>query len=284
MMAGAHPAATVPDLQGRVAIVTGGGKGLGLVMGQALADAGAQVTITGRGDRELLESIAQEAERRNGRPCILPLVADVTRESDCERTVGATVERFGRVDILVNNAGLGMQEFRRSFTEETPFWTIDPAGWRRVIDTNVNGAFIMSRFAVPSLMRQGWGRIINISTNHATMRRKGNSPYGPAKAALEAATVIWAKDLAGTGVTVNSIRPGGPAWSNLIPKDLPEPIARTVLPPEVMVPPLLWLCSTSSDGHTGGRYVGKDWDSTLPPDLAAHACRRPAGWAAFDRE
>ena len=91
----------------------------------------------------------------------------------------------------------------RFLTEPTRFWETDPDVWRMVIDTNVNGPFLMAQAAVSGMIAAGYGRIVNITMNHATMRRRGFSPYGPSKAALESETVIWAQDLDGTGVTVD---------------------------------------------------------------------------------
>jgi NAD(P)-dependent dehydrogenase (short-subunit alcohol dehydrogenase family) len=105
----------------------------------------------------------------------------------------------GTVHILVNNAGRGMRFVsERFFDTPTSFWQTDPAVWRMIIDTNVNGPFLMARAVVPHMLEQRWGRIVNISMNHETMRRPGFSPYGPSKAALESETIIWAQDLAGT--------------------------------------------------------------------------------------
>ncbi|MFZ3119483.1 MAG: SDR family oxidoreductase [Variovorax sp.] len=109
-----------------------------------------------------------------------------------------------------------------------------------VIETNVNGPFLMARAALPHLLRAGWGRIINISMNHETMRRRGFSPYGPSKAALESATAIWAQDLAGSGITANTLLPGGATATGMIPAGLPEEVLSQLLAPEVVVPPLLW--------------------------------------------
>ena len=86
-----------------------------------------------------------------------------------------------------------------------------------VIDTNVDGPFIMARAATPHMIAAGRGRIINITLNHATMRRRGFSPYGPSKAAVESETIIWAQELDGTGVTVNALLPGGAAATGMIP-------------------------------------------------------------------
>jgi len=91
----------------------------------------------------------------------------------------------------------------RFLTEPTRFWETDPDVWRMVIDTNVNGPFLMAQAAVSGMIAAGYGRIVNITMNHATMRRRGFSPYDTSKAVLESETVIWAQDLDGTGVTVD---------------------------------------------------------------------------------
>jgi len=104
-----------------------------------------------------------------------------------------------------------------------------------------------------------WGRIVNVSMNHETMRRAGFSPYGPSKAALESETIIWARDLAGTGVTVNALLPGGATRTGMIPAGMPEPLLSTLLDPAIVVPPLLYLASARSDGVTGRRFTGTLW-------------------------
>jgi 3-oxoacyl-[acyl-carrier protein] reductase len=124
----------------------------------------------------------------------------------------------------------------------------------------------------------GWGRIINVSISHATMRRAGFSPYGPSKAALESETIIWAQDLAGTGVTVNALLPGGATLTGMIPDGYPAELRARLLPPEVVVPPLLWLASERSDGVTGMRFDAAQWRADLPANEAAAAARDDAGW------
>jgi NAD(P)-dependent dehydrogenase (short-subunit alcohol dehydrogenase family) len=138
------------------------------------------------------------------------LTADVTNEEDDLLVVSEAIREFGAIHILVNNAGRGMRFVSENFLgTPTKFWQTDPAVWRMIIDTNVTGPFLMARAVLPHMLKQHWGRIINISMNYETMRRAGFSPYGPSKAALESETIIWAQDLAGTGVTVNSLLPGG---------------------------------------------------------------------------
>ena len=162
----------------------------------------------------------------------------------------------------------------RFLTEPTRFWEVRPETWQMVIDTNVNGPFLMARAAVPQLLRSGWGRIINISMNRETMRRRGFSPYGPSKAALESATAIWAQDLAGSGVTVNALLPGGATATGMIPPGLPDEVASRLLAPEVIVPPLLWLVTPAADAITGRRLDASRWNADTPD-----AALDEAGWA-----
>lgn len=262
------------NLNGRVAIVTGGGRGLGRAMSLGLARAGARVVITAAQGRDEIEQVAAESGAECGEKRILPVLADVTREADCARVAAAAIERWRRLDILVNNAGRGMKFVSDRFlTEPTRFWETDPAVWRMIIDTNVNGPFLMACAVVPHLLVSGWGRIVNISMNHETMRRRGFSPYGPSKAAMESETVIWAHDLAGTGVTVNALLPGGATLTGMIPPGLDESGRSPLLNPAIIAPPLLWLVSNASDGVTGRRVNARHWRESEPA-----AAFEDAGW------
>ena len=196
-------------LSGKTAIVTGAGRGLGRSMALGLARAGANVMLTAARNRREIDQVAAEVAKSLGTGEVRQLLADVASEEDCRHVVSETVREFGGVHILVNNAGRGMRFVSEKFFDTpTKFWETDPAVWQMIVATNVNGPFLMARAAAPHMMRQRWGRIINISINHETMRRAGFSPYGPSKAALESETIIWAQDLAGTGVTVNALLPG----------------------------------------------------------------------------
>jgi len=253
-------------LAGRVAIVTGGGRGLGRAMTLGLAQAGADVVATASRERGEIERVAGETPAA-GR--VVPVLADVTKEDDCRRAVAAALDRFGRLDILVNNAGRGMKYVSEDFmTEPTRFWETPPEVWRLVIDTNVVGPFLMARAALPPMLAARWGRIVNISMNAETMRRRGFSPYGPSKAALESETIIWALDLAGTGVTVNALLPGGATATGMIPASFPGHLRASLLDPAIMVPPLLWLASTKSDGITGRRFIATKWRADAPAAAA----------------
>jgi NAD(P)-dependent dehydrogenase (short-subunit alcohol dehydrogenase family) len=259
----------------KVAIVTGGGRGLGAAMAIGLARAGYRVVVTAAREPTEIEAVAAEA----GIDRVHPIVADVTLEEECQRAVDAALTRFGSLDVLVNNAGRGMKYISEAFmTEPTPFWEADPNAWRLVIDTNVIGPFLMARAAVRPMLRQRWGRIVNVSMNHETMRRAGFSPYGPSKAAVESETIIWAQDLAGTGVTVNALLPGGATLTGMIPAGVPEMVRTSLLDAGIMVAPLLWLASPASDGVTGKRLIANRWRSDLDPSAAAEAASEGAGW------
>ena len=264
------------ELSGKTAIVTGAGRGLGRAMALSLLRAGANVVITAARTPQEIDMVADESAKIQEAGTLRKFAADVTSEKDCRFVVTETIREFGSVHILVNNAGRGMRFVSETFFDTaTKFWQTDPAVWRMIIDTNVNGPFLMAREVTPHMLKQGWGRIINISMNHETMRRAGFSPYGPSKAALESETIIWAQDLAGTGVTVNSLLPGGATATGMVPRDI-DP--RRLLDPKIMVPPLLWLASESAGGVTGGRFVANLWDASLPPEQAAEKARSATGW------
>ncbi len=266
-------------LAGKTAILTGGGRGLGRAMSLGLARVGVNVVITAARTLSELKAVAAEAVDARHPGKVRAVQADVTKEADCRRVVTQAIHEFGTVDILVNNAGRGMRLVSERFLDiPTKFWQTDPTVWRMIIDTNVNGPFLMAREAVPQMVRQRRGRIVNISINHQTMRRSGFSPYGPSKAALESATSIWAQDLAGTGVTVNSLLPGGATATGMVPESVGAETRQRLLDPAVMVPPLLWLLSPAADGVTGERFVANRWDPSLPPEQAAARARAAAGW------
>ena len=263
----------------RVAIVTGGGRGLGRAMVLGLARAGTYVVATSARERTEIEAVAHEAQRDCSEARVFPVLADVTQPSSCAMVVETTMKRFGRLDILVNNAGRGMKYVSSAFlTDPARFWEIQPETWRMIIDTNVNGPFLMARNAAPVMVEAGWGRIVNVSMNRETMRRRGFSPYGPSKAALESETIIWSQDLAGTGVTVNALLPGGATLTGMIPDDVSDKMRSALLDPSIMVPPLLWLASPDSDGMTGRRLVAARWRSDLDCREAAEAATDSAGW------
>ena len=259
------------DLKDRVVVVTGGSRGLGRAMAMGLAQAGARIVLASPEDKKLQEAAA-EIEGSWGKGRALAVTADITRKADCERIMTSALDRFGGLHVLLNNArrphrGPGLPARGNSL----PFWESNPEIWQETVQVNVNGTFLISHIMAPYMIKQGWGRIINLTTSLDTMQRGHNSPYGVTKAALEAATMIWAQDLLDTGVTVNSLIPGGSCDSD---PERPKPQGgRKLLPVDIMNPLVVWLASDLSDGKTGGRYVGKLWDSALPPNAAAERAR-----------
>src|SRR5258708_31608090 len=117
---------------------------------------------------------------------------------------------------------------------------------------------MMARQAVPVMLKAGWGRIVNVSVSQVTMRRRGFSPYGPSKAALESETIIWAHDLEGTGVTVNALLPGGATLTGMIPHTVSEEAKSALHHPSIMAPPLLALVSPAAHALTGRRLVATE--------------------------
>lgn len=267
------------DLTPDTIIITGGSRGLGRAMALALARHGATLALTGAIDSTALHTTAEEC-RAAGAAAVLPLAIDVTDPAACQTGVKRIEKTLGPIGVLVNNAGLGMRAVSETYnTTPHPFWQTDPKAWRDIIDTNVNGAFNMARATVPAMIGRGHGQVINISTSDQTMVRKGYAPYGPSKAALEAASRIWAADLDGTGVTVNVLLPGGAADTDLLPPSVQKKGADgNLLSPDVMARPILWLCSPAARSCNGQRFIGRLWgDAPSPaPDAISAPSPRPA--------
>lgn len=262
-------------LAGRCVLVTGASRGLGREMALELAAQGARLVVTGAAPSAALDRTVAMIEAEGGE--VLALAADVADYAACEAAVTAAVARFGQVDALVNNAGLGMRRISETFnTEPTRFWETAPEDWAAIVAANLNGAFNMARAAVPAMVARGSGKVINISTSDQTMVRRGYAPYGPSKAGLEAASRVWAQDLAGTGVTVNVFLPGGAADTDLLPPSAHKKGADGgLLPAAVMRRGIVWLCGPGSDATTGARFIARLWDPALPDDQAAAAARSP---------
>ena len=262
------------SLQDRVIIITGGARGLGREMALELVTSGAKVVITGASESDAMRATVDMADEIAGPGRIASIAADSGDYAACQKVLEFTLGKFGGLHVLVNNAGQGMRLISQTFnTKPVPFWEVNPAHWRSIMSTNVNGTFNMSRAVAAHLLAQGFGKIINISTSDQTMVRGGYSPYGPSKAALEAMSCAWSQDLRGTGVDVNVYLPGGAADTDLLPPSENKRGADgNLLPAAIMRRGIGWLCSDASDGQTGKRYIARLWDETLPQaDAAAQA-------------
>lgn len=146
-----------------------------------------------------------------------------------------------------------------------PFYEVSPEGFRDLIDTNLTGYFLVSRTFAPMMVKQGDGRIINISMNHETMRRKGFVPYGPSRAGAKSLSYIMAEDLRDSGVAVNVLLPGGATRTDMLPDEYGEVYDSmpNILSPDVMARPIVFLASPEAAGITGERIVATEFDQWL---------------------
>jgi len=192
-------------MEERVALVTGGLRGLGRAMALGLAKEGHKVLAVGHIAEDVPE-IERASAQLPGR--LVPLVADLREGGECDRVVAAARERFGQVDILVNCAGLTFTyidppRFRRPTIQR--FYEVGDEIIDNVVAVNLIAADRLSRRVARAMVEAGWGRIINVTTKLDTMNRAGTHPYGATKAALEMATEVWAKEIEGTGLTINMV-------------------------------------------------------------------------------
>jgi NAD(P)-dependent dehydrogenase (short-subunit alcohol dehydrogenase family) len=245
-------ALSIFDLTGKVALVTGGSKGLGKAMARGLAEAGADVVISSRHENELrsaLEDILKGTGRR-GRY----VVADMTRRDQVARLARAALEQMGRVDILINNAGTNKPQAIDAITDET---------WDEILELNLTSVMALTRALVPPMKERRWGRVIHISSVMGFLSKEKRDCYSATKAALLGLARASALDLGPFGVTVNCIAPGpfltelpGSLLSDAEKKAFAD---RTALGrwgrPEELVGPALLLASDAGSYITGQTLI-----------------------------
>jgi NAD(P)-dependent dehydrogenase (short-subunit alcohol dehydrogenase family) len=185
------------DLTGKVALITGGNKGLGKAMARGLAEAGADVVLASRSGDQLktaLDEVLAGTDRKG-----TFVVADVSNRDDVRKLAREAVGRMGRVDVLVNNAGMNAPQPIDRVSDET---------WDRIVEVNLSSVMALTRELAPQMMERRWGRVIHISSIMGQVSKEGRNAYSATKAALIGLARASALDLGPYGVTVNCIAPG----------------------------------------------------------------------------
>ncbi|OLD05864.1 MAG: 3-oxoacyl-[acyl-carrier-protein] reductase [Gemmatimonadetes bacterium 13_1_40CM_3_69_22] len=181
------------DLKGKVALVTGGSRGIGYAIAQALARAGAKVAVLGRDGTRAQEAARSLGDGARGYAC------DVAEAAQVEQAVATIEQEFEQIDVLVNNAGT---------TRDNLLFRINEDDWNTVLDTNLKGAFLMTKHAARGMIKRRWGRIINITSVVGIAGNKGQANYTASKAGLIGFTKAVSKELASRKVLVNAVAPG----------------------------------------------------------------------------
>lgn len=247
-------------ITGKRVLITGATSGLGFAMAKALLSHGAKVLVTGRNQKKVNHAVQELDSLRVPDGVCHGAVVDVRDERSIRSGLAEMLQHWNGIDILINNAGIGMHTVNPRFlTEPKPFWQVSADAFRTVIDTNLTGYFLVAKEVVPYLLKQGSGRVINISVSQETMRRKGFVPYGPSRAGTESLSHIMAQDVASAGITVNMLLPGGATNTGMVPEEFPAAMRAQLLSPDVMAEPTLFLCSDEAQGVNDQRIVAKDF-------------------------
>jgi 3-oxoacyl-[acyl-carrier protein] reductase len=257
----------------RVALITGGGRGLGRVMALALLKAGHRVVLSST-DLSSLRQVA--AESRLGANRVATLAANLAVAGEAERLAEQAQQLFGQIDMLFNNAGMSVSSLRTdAITRPYRFWEANRAIMEQFFAVNAIAGMVLAARLAPPMMERGWGRIVANTTSLDTMLKQ--TLYGGTKAALEAETAVMARDLAGTGVTANVLVPGGGTGTRMT--DLLG-LSRDVLIHEsVMAAPAVFLASDESNDFSARRVIANRWQTALAPRAAAAAASDPIAWS-----
>jgi NAD(P)-dependent dehydrogenase (short-subunit alcohol dehydrogenase family) len=233
-------------LRDKVTLITGASQGLGRALALAFAREGARVVVNARSE-ESVRPVAGEVEDAGAE--VLAVAADVSKAADVERLVGESVDRFGRIDVLVNNAGLlGPRVAIEDYPEDE---------WRRIIDANLTGPFLVSRAAIPYL--SDGASIINVVSGVSVEGRAEWGAYSVSKFGMEGLNQILAAELAERGVRVNAVDPGG-MRTDMRAAAYPEEDPQTRITPEENTAVFLYLASHESEGVTGERFKAQEFE------------------------
>jgi NAD(P)-dependent dehydrogenase (short-subunit alcohol dehydrogenase family) len=205
------------DLTGKVALVTGSSMGLGKAFALELAKAGASVVVNNRKGGESAETVVKEIERMGRGAALVP--CDIGNAESVAKMVDTIVSKFRKIDILINNAGISIDGTTLKY---------DPEAWDRVMRTNIYGVFFCSKYCLPSMIQQKWGRIVNISSLVGQIGVAGTPAYTASKAAIMGYTKTLAKEVARKGITVNCISLGYFEGGGLL-ETVPEKMAQEIL-------------------------------------------------------
>lgn len=259
-----------------VAIITGAAGGIGREMVFGLLARGARVLAADIDERRL-GALYRDAPVHH-RELVALHCADLDADGAERATVDAAVGAFGAVNALVCNSGLGRAIYTKDLLQQPPrAWEIGTWAWERMFQTNVLSPIRLANAAVPRMLDHGWGRIVTVTTSLDHMLSAGSGPYGPSKAALEAYSSVLARELQGSGTTVNVVVPGGVVDTPMVPEL--DGISRTdMLSPRIMVPPLAWLLSRQADAVNGRRVRARLWDESLDPPAAFEGASASVGW------
>ena len=232
-------------LQGKVALITGASQGLGKALALAYAREGASLVVNSRSEGSI-RPVAGQVEGLGAE--VLAVAADVSKGEDAHRLVDEAADKFGGIDVLVNNAGvLGPRVAIGDYPEDE---------WRRVIDANLTGLFLVSQAAIPH-MREG-GSIINVVSGVSVEGRAGWGAYSVSKFGVEGLNQILAAELEGRGIRVNAVDPGGMRTS-MRAAAYPEEDPQTRITPEENTAVFVYLASDESQGITGQRFKAQEF-------------------------
>ena len=225
-------------LKDKVAIVTGGGRGIGREIALLFASEGAKVVVSAR-TIEQVDNVVEQIVADGGEA--FGIAMDVSQEKDVQKMVAQTLAKFGKIHILVNNAGI---------LRSSPIVAVDSEEWRRVIEINLLGTFYCTKAVVPTLIEQGWGRVINIASRSGKIGHPFVSAYCASKHGVVGLTKSLAEELVLLNITVNAICPGL-VDTDMVPETVKEQAGKTIIKPRQIAELALYLATDEASAING---------------------------------